>query len=167
MPAISYLRPPTLHELMDLSKSCVDLGRLHLLCDCTLIIKASGLIKRYTDDRPAIPNHHSLLRHITNINKQVAIPPSLISTLDGQLRGTVKRRPGAPIHDEPSTTGDVLAVKGKETTVSNWQLFLSVIPLRNSLSSPGEPHAKGRQGRAENGELTSLKSRYCRFSRGR
>jgi hypothetical protein len=63
----------------------------------------------------AIHNHHSLLRHIADVNKQVAVPPGLIGTLDGQARRPVERRPGASIHDKPGTTGDVLTgVKEKQ-----------------------------------------------------
>ena len=56
---------------------------------------------------PPTQNYHSSLWHVANINKQVAIAPRLIGALDEQ--GTIGRRPGAPVHDEASTPGDVRA----------------------------------------------------------
>jgi hypothetical protein len=58
----------------------------------------------------------SLLQHIAaNVHEQIAIPKSLIGTLDSQVPGTVERRPCTQIHDNPSTAGDVHA---GETTIS-------------------------------------------------
>ena len=44
---------------------------------------------RYLD--AAVTQHyHSLLRDIANVNKQVAISPGLVGSLDSQLRGTIQ-----------------------------------------------------------------------------
>jgi hypothetical protein len=88
----------------------------------------------------AIHNHHSLLRHIADVNKQVAVPPGLIGTLDGQFRGPVERRPGASIHDKPGTTGDVLT-GGREKTEISFPMFSSFFEQcksKNKRPTPGK-----------------------------
>jgi hypothetical protein len=101
------------------SSNCQDLspaksiafGQDSLLSRCIISIRSLNLWPRSSN--PNTENNldtASLLQHVAaDVHKQVAIPKSLIGTLDSQVTGTVERRPCTQIHDNPSTAGDVHA----------------------------------------------------------
>jgi hypothetical protein len=105
----------------------------------------------------AIHNHHSLLRHIADVNKQVAVPPGLIGTLDGQARRPVERRPGASIHDKPGTTGNVLT-EGKEKQQLAFPCSAHSSSKAKKRASPKQ--ATRRQGRDGGGKKERKKGTH-------